>query len=92
MARRQGPQSPRQHLALAAAAALTRAQSPGKHLAVNAGTLMSNRAFKSFDESSTTAATPGTLKIMSIARRDWARARKSIILRIGNALHRQDPL
>src|SRR5947207_10646026 len=39
MARRQRPQSARQHLAPAAAASLTRAQSPRKHLAVHAGEL-----------------------------------------------------
>jgi hypothetical protein len=47
-----------------------------KCLAVHAAQLLSNRVFKSYDESSIIAVSPALIdqpwKIMSIARRDWA--------------------
>jgi hypothetical protein len=84
MARRQRPQSSKQHHAPAAAATLTRTQPARKHLAIHAGNWLSNRVFKSFDDIvdhccyawNTLIDQPW--KIMSITRRDWALAGHSL--------------
>src|SRR5262245_57072665 len=72
-----------QYLTRAAAAARTRTQRPGKHLAVHASELVV-KPFKSFDDIvdhccyawNTLIDQPW--KIMSIARRDWAAVGHSI--------------
>jgi hypothetical protein len=82
MAQVAGPQGPEQHLAAAAAAAFTRTQSPGKHLAVHAPQLAVKphlqilRRYRRPRCYAWNTLIDQPWKIMSIAQRDWATVRQ----------------